>query len=237
MRPVPVVMATELHRTLPSQVADWIATGIVEERFAPGERLNEKVLAEMLGISRSPLREALRMLATRGMVTITPQRGARVTLLSGDEVVQLFDIRAVLVGLAAREVAARCKGTLPSSLAGALAALEASVADPDGYARASAATALEIAQASGNPRLAEMIGSFAMAIGRYARLGLATQARRSRSLRTWRALFAAFVEGDADTAEMLQRQLATENRDAALQAIATRNAETGKTPDKARRRA
>jgi DNA-binding GntR family transcriptional regulator len=88
-------MATELHRTLPSQVADWIATGIVEERFAPGERLNEKVLAEMLGISRSPLREALRILATRGMVTITPQRGARVTLLSGEEVVQLFDIRAV----------------------------------------------------------------------------------------------------------------------------------------------
>jgi hypothetical protein len=82
-----------------------------------------------------------------------------------------------------------------------------------------------------------MIGSFAMAIGRYARLGLATQARRNRSLRTWRTLFAAFVEGDADTAEMLQRQLAAENRDAALQAIATRNAETGKTPDKARRRA
>ena len=70
-----------------------------------------------------------------------------------------------------------------------------------------------------------------------ARLGLATQARRNRSLRTWRALFAAFVEGDADTAEVLQRQLAAENRDAALQAIAARDAETGRTPDKARRRA
>ena len=89
---------------MPSQIADWIAAEIVAERFAPGQRLNEKALSERLGISRAPLREALRMLETRGMVTITPQRGARVTLLSSEEMVHLFEIRAVLVGLAAREV-------------------------------------------------------------------------------------------------------------------------------------
>ena len=222
MPPAAVQLAAGLHRTLPAQIADWIASGIVEERYAPGERLNEKELAERLGISRSPLREALRMLETRGMVTITPQRGARVTLLSTEEVVQLFDIRAVLVGLAARELAVRCAAGMPPGLADRLAALESSVTDPQAYARASAAAALEIARLSGNARLADMIGSFAQSIGRYARLGLATQARRNRSIRNWRALFAAFRNADPEVAEMLQRRLATENRDAVLEAVAAR---------------
>lgn len=225
MRTSPVSLVTGLHRTLPLQLADSIAAAIIEERLAPGERLNEKDLAEQLGVSRSPLREALRMLETRGMVTITPQRGARVTMLSSDEVRQLFEIRGVLVGLAAREVAQRADPAILARLTPCLLALEASSSDPQGYATASAAAALEIAQASGNPRLADMIRSFAHQIGRYARLGLVTQARRDRSLRNWQALFAAFTTGDATTAESVQRRLADENRDAVLQALSEREAQ------------
>ena len=220
----PLMSAIDLQRTLAMQIADSIASAIIEERYAPGERLNEKDLAERLGVSRSPLREALRMLESRRLVTITPQRGARVTLLSTQEVVHLFEIRSVLVGLAAREVATRIDAALSERLASWLAALEQSVDDAHAYARASAATALEIARASGNPRLAEMIESFALQIGRYARLGLATQARRDRSIRNWRALFAAIRAGAAEQAEMLQRRLATENRDAVLVALTARAA-------------
>jgi DNA-binding GntR family transcriptional regulator len=219
----PIVLASALHRTLPAQIADRIAAAIVEERFAPGERLNEKLLSEQFGVSRAPLREALRMLETRGLVRITPQRGARVTLLSRDEVLQLFEIREVLVGLAAREVARRWDEALAARLEPALAALESAVAEPDAYARASAAATLDIAHASGNPRLAEMIRSFASQIGRYARLGLAARPRRDRSLRNWRALFGAFRAGDADAADTLQRCLASENREAALSAMAQRD--------------
>lgn len=221
----PVTLVTGLHRTLPLQLADSIAAAIIEERLAPGERLSEKDLAEQFGVSRSPLREALRMLETRGMVTITPQRGARVTLLSSDEVLQLFEIRGVLVGLAAREVAQRADAAIAARLAACLRELERTLADPQGYAAASAAAALEIAQASGNPRLADMIRSFAHQIGRYARLGLVTQARRNRSLRNWRALFVALRAGDATTAESVQRRLADENRDAVLIALSEREAQ------------
>jgi len=207
---------------MPAQIADWIAAEIVAERFAPGQRLHEKDLSEQLGISRAPLREALRMLETRGMVTITPQRGARVTLLSGEEMTHLFEIRAVLVGLAAREVARRWDARLEAVLAPCLRTLEDRVADPVGYAAASAAAAIEIARASGNPRLTEMLASFALQIGRYTRLGLSTQARRDRSIGNWRALFEAFRAGDEMVAESLQRLLATENRDAALRSVAER---------------
>lgn len=219
----PVILSGSLHRTMPSQIADWIAGEIVAERLAPGQRLNEKGLSEQFGISRAPLREALRMLETRGMVTITPQRGARVTLLSGEELVQLFEIRAVLVGLAAREVARRWDEQCDAALTPSLDALERSLCDPLSYAQASSAIALEIARASGNPRLAEMLRSFALQIGRYTRLGLSTQARRDRSIGNWRALFAAFRARDEAVAESLQRLLATENRDAALRIMAERD--------------
>ncbi len=219
----PVVLSSDLHRTMPSQIADWIAAEIVAERLAPGQRINEKQLSERLGISRAPLREALRMLETRGMVTIAPQRGARVTLLSRDETVQLFEIRAVLVGLAAREVARRWDARLERTLAPCLDVLERTLDDPAGYARASSEAALAIAHASGNPRLAEMIRSFALQIGRYTRLGLSTRARRDRSIANWRALFDAFRSGDPVSAESLQRLLATENRDAALRILADRD--------------
>ena len=219
----PLALVSGLLRTMPSQIADWIAAEIVAERFAPGQRLNEKALSERLGISRAPLREALRMLETRGMVTITPQRGARVTLLSSEEMVQLFEIRAVLVGLAAREVARRWDARLDQALAPALDTLEHSACDPAAYAQASSALALQIARASGNPRLAEMIQSFALQIGRYTRLGLSTQSRRDRSIGNWRALFAAFRARDEALAESMQRLLATENRDAALKIIAERD--------------
>lgn len=221
--PAAVALASGLHRTLPSQIADWIAGEIVAERFAPGQRLNETELSESLGVSRAPLREALRMLETRGMVTITPQRGARVTLLSREETIQLFEIRAVLVGLAAREVARRWDDRLEQSLAPCLDALERSLDDAAGYAQASAGAALAIARASGNPRLAEMIQSFALQIGRYTRLGLSTRARRNRSVGNWRALFEAFRARDEGVAESLQRLLATENRDAALKIVAARD--------------
>jgi DNA-binding GntR family transcriptional regulator len=219
----PLVLASGLLRTMPSQIADWIAAEIVAERFAPGQRLNEKELSERLGVSRAPLREALRMLEPRGMVTITPQRGARVTLLSSEEMVHLFEIRAVLVGLAAREVARGWDARLEQVLAPGFDTLERSVRDPAAYAQASSALTLQIARASGNPRLAEMIQSFALQIGRYTRLGLSTQARRDRSIGNWRALFAGLRAGDEALAESMQRLLATENRDAAMKIIAERD--------------
>jgi DNA-binding GntR family transcriptional regulator len=91
---------------MPLQIADALAHDIIEERYAPGARLNENQNAAQWGVSRSPLREALRILEKRGLVVITPQRGARVTALSIEEVEQLFEIRAVLVGLAAKGNAA-----------------------------------------------------------------------------------------------------------------------------------
>jgi DNA-binding GntR family transcriptional regulator len=204
---------------MPLQIADALAGDIIEGRFSPGERLNEVQLAARWGVSRSPLREALRILEKRGMVVLTPQLGARVTALSLDEVDQLFEMRAVLVGLASRRAAARIDANSARRLDTMLLNLERSLHNAERYERASAATTMEIAVIGGSPPLIEMIESFAHRIGRYARMGLDSAARRRTSIGHWRLLVETLQAGDADRAEAIQRRLALDNRDEAVKVL------------------
>ena len=75
---------------------------IVEGNLADGSRIPERRLCEMLGISRTPLREALKVLAAEGLVELLPNRGARVRQLSERDLAELFDIMGGLEGLAGR---------------------------------------------------------------------------------------------------------------------------------------
>jgi DNA-binding GntR family transcriptional regulator len=84
-------------------VRDLILSG----QYGPGARLGEADLAELVGVSRTPVREALRHLAAEGLVEIRPNKGARVVEWSADELDQVFDLRAQVEGLAARRAATR----------------------------------------------------------------------------------------------------------------------------------
>jgi DNA-binding GntR family transcriptional regulator len=75
---------------------------IVEGNIADGSRIPERQLCEMLGISRTPLREALKVLAAEGLVELLPNRGARVRQLSERDLAELFDVMGGLEGLAGR---------------------------------------------------------------------------------------------------------------------------------------
>src|SRR5262249_19829197 len=79
-----------------------IGRAIVEGRLPANTRLVEKQLCAEFGCSRSPLREAIRMLAAEGLVTITPRRGARVVELTRKTLRDVFEVRVLLEGLAAR---------------------------------------------------------------------------------------------------------------------------------------
>jgi DNA-binding GntR family transcriptional regulator len=214
--------AASLTPTLPLQIAERIGASIVEEQFRPGERLKEVELALAFGVSRATIREALRLLEMRGLVSILPQRGARVTELSKKELEDLFEMRAALLGLASRRVAGRATEAGLRELKAGLKALEAALDDGTAYARASTAMVETVTRLSENQQVAQFIAELALRFARYARLGLASQARRQQSLATWKRLVKAVAARDGALAETIHRDLALTNLAAGLEEIERR---------------
>jgi DNA-binding GntR family transcriptional regulator len=97
------------RRVLREEICDQLIDDIVSGRLAPGERIIEARLAEEFSVSQAPVREALRDLNVLGFVESSPFRGAVVRQISVEELLQLYPIRAVLEGLAAREAAVRIR--------------------------------------------------------------------------------------------------------------------------------
>ena len=83
-------------QTAAERATSALRTLILAGRLAGGERLGEVEVAQRLGVSRTPVREALGRLAAEGLVELVPNRGARVTTWTADELAALFDLRAVL---------------------------------------------------------------------------------------------------------------------------------------------
>jgi DNA-binding GntR family transcriptional regulator len=86
---------------------EYLKTSILSGRFSPGERLTEEHLANELGISRTPVREALHKLETEGLIKPLPSRGFIASQDSQDDIEELFEIRAVLEGYALRVICDR----------------------------------------------------------------------------------------------------------------------------------
>jgi DNA-binding GntR family transcriptional regulator len=91
-------------------VADEIRAMIRDRQLQPGERLLEDRLAEQLGVSRNPVREAIRVLENTGLVEVRPRRGAYVASLDHERAVELLELRSVLEAFAAQLAAQRRTG-------------------------------------------------------------------------------------------------------------------------------
>ena len=96
-----------LSRTASAAATDVIREAIVDGRLVPGQRLKEVQLANELGISRTPIREALLLLQAEGLVEATPNRGSTVRAYDVGELEDMYELRAVLEGHAARRAATR----------------------------------------------------------------------------------------------------------------------------------
>lgn len=89
------------------RVYQQLREGILEGRYVGGVRLGEIDLAESLGVSRTPVREALRRLGSEGLVEITPHRGARVVQWTAQDLIEIYQLRALLEGFGAATAAER----------------------------------------------------------------------------------------------------------------------------------
>lgn len=93
--------------TLANEIARHLRDAIVDGRLAPGERLNELKLTRELSSSRSPVREAIRILEAKGLVTVEPHRGARVRPVSENELAEILDVRLMIESHGLRRDGAR----------------------------------------------------------------------------------------------------------------------------------
>lgn len=192
------------HRALRDLVCDALRERIMDGSLAPGERLVEDRLAAELGVSRNPVREALRVLAVEGYVALVPRRGAEVATLSPAVVEDIFEVRQALEALGARLA---CRNATPEGLARlreVLAEAEAAIDEPGGAARLPALNTrfheLVLEQAA-NPVLAGVMeplrGRMQWIFSRTAR------ARAPHSLAEHRALVDAIAARDEEEAARL----------------------------------
>jgi DNA-binding GntR family transcriptional regulator len=117
--------------TVRAIVAQKLREAIMSGTFKPGQRLVERELCEMTGVSRPSIREALRLLEADGMVNTVPHRGPVVSTISLEEARQLYDARAVLEGFAGRECARLRDPAVVRRMGAALTRLKAAFAKPD----------------------------------------------------------------------------------------------------------
>lgn len=106
-----LVVGEESRRGAQARVLDGVRRDIIEGRYAPGQSVSEIALAEAFDVSRTPVREALKQLQIEGLIEIRPRVGTFVRAPSRREVVELFELKEMLEGMAARLLAAR--GSVP----------------------------------------------------------------------------------------------------------------------------
>lgn len=145
-------------RTIPEQVAEELGAEIVAGRRKSGERLVELDLAKSFGVSRGPIREAIRILERRRLVEVLPRRGAYVRPLSLKSVADLFNVRSALSLLAARTMATAPVESYVETLARRCDDLDELVAhgDPISFAKVTTRAVRTIAHGSGNGLLLEL---------------------------------------------------------------------------------
>ncbi len=199
------------------QIADMLRNMIMTGKLVEGDKVNENDLCETLGISKTPLREALRVLSGEGLIRLVANRGAFVTKPTFEEIAEMFDVMSLLEGFCAR---AACKKMTPKDfvrLEKLHAKLEESFQrhDQEDYIRINDQYHSLVQQIAGNRTLNQIVKSLRKKILLYRFQSLNLPARFEHSIREHRELLDAFRQRNHLRAEALMREH-LQNQSAAL---------------------
>jgi len=192
-------------------VVDALRTAIIDGKLAPGARLTERELIEMTGVSRTVIREALRQLESEGVIETIPNKGPIVRQLTLAEAKDLYLIRAVLEGLAARMFVANAG---PADITALGSALDETFAayhegNPEIVLKSKNRFYDILFQGADSETLSSMIATLHARIWRWRALGLGhpkrSASRSQESINGLRTLLRAIERRDADEAETIAR--------------------------------
>lgn len=188
---------------LREQVLDLLRREIVELRLRPGQRLVERELVEQIGVSRTTIREVIRQLSAEGLVTTIPQKGAIVAIPSPKEAAEVYEVRALLEGAAAKECAQNASEDHLRALRDAFAALERSVAageEPRLMLDAKNRLYQVVFEGSDNPTIRGILESLQARIAVLRATTLAAPDRPEQSVAEIRAIVEAIERRDPEAA-------------------------------------
>jgi DNA-binding GntR family transcriptional regulator len=207
---------TKTAASLRQQVLEGLRNAIVSGQLPPGKRLTERELIEIMDVSRTVIREALRQLEAERLIEVIPNKGPVVRALTPEEAEDLYKIRAVLYGLAARIFVEQADDTRIAALNDALSAVV------DAYESGNADLVLEtkthfysvLREGTNSETLTSMLVTLHARIWQWRALGLThpmrSAERSSESIENLRSIVAAAENKNADAAENATREEANQ---------------------------
>jgi DNA-binding GntR family transcriptional regulator len=197
------------------QVAEKLRARILSHSLGAGSWIDEQALSAEFGISRTPLREALKVLATEGLVTMKLRRGAYVTEVSERDLSEVFHLLALLESDAAEMVARSATTTQIAQLEALHRTLEAAAGDRDRFFAANEAFHMHLLELADNRWRVQMVADLRKVMKLNRHHSLFKQGRLEASLAEHRALMAALKARDPGRAQQLMREHMANGKEAA----------------------
>jgi DNA-binding GntR family transcriptional regulator len=204
--------------TLRQQVLEALRNAILDFQFKPGDRLVERELCEMTGVSRTSVREALRHLESEGLVENVPNKGPTVATLTVEDARQIYEVRSALEALAGSLFAARASETQLEALVAATRRLEEAFASGDRRRiRAQTSRYYDVLlEGCGNRFVSDMIRGLQARVTFLRSTSMSHPGRAPASLTEMQRITKAIAKRDPKAAHEACRQHVEAARDAAL---------------------
>lgn len=199
--PSPDAAQTSAHEEAYQHLSHGIRMGLLK----PGDRLVADDIANSIGMSRMPVREALRRLTAEGLLVMPPNRGAIVRELSESEVIEVFEMRAVLEGLAAAMAAKRCTQADVDDLQDLLSKMKRCESDQSEWITVHRRFHERFCRISAAPRLCEQISALHSVVEPLMRIWLESQADCCAVQQVHERLLAVLQSGDPERMEQEMR--------------------------------
>lgn len=203
-----MIHVSQKYRTMTEIVADELRVKILNGDLIPGQRLVTADIADEMGVSRMPVRDALRYLESTGLVETIPHRGTVVKNLSENEIVELYQIRAVLEGLAARLASLRITDEQLKQMKELIEGHDLKALqneDYDSFTKQNRKFHALIWYAAGSPKLENLLSNLYDACSQYRNLSMLVPGRPNSIFIEHTALYEALKCRNFEDAERLAR--------------------------------
>lgn len=222
---------SDWHRrpqSLHEQIAEDVARGVLSGEFLPGQRVGEVSLAERYGVSRGPVRDAIRELEKSGLVEIFPRRGAFIAQIDSSAICDMFNVVASVMSLAARYCALFADDAGQAEIDTRLADLDALAdmadCDPREFALASGRIGAALGRNCKSTFISASLAdafdqTFWALIFREHEIDYLTEGRRRQVARDWSEIIEKIRAAEDTEAERLARALIYDNRDETLKRL------------------